>query len=287
MPGPHPPYPRTPFPSLSINVALTGGVLTAQRAPLLPLTTEQIVDDAQRAVAAGAAIVHIHVRDADGRPEWRKEAYAEPIAGIRERCPDALICATTTGRDGLDIARRTDVLALDGQLRPDMASMALGSFNFRHQASVTTVDEVELLARTIADAGVLPELEVFDLGHAAMACRLHAAGLVPERPYANVILGAVNTAPADARSLLALVDALPPGTVWAAGGIGSFQRVAVALAAAIGGHVRTGLEDNPDRHDGSDEPASNAWLVEQAAAFGRALGREPMPAGEVRALIGA
>lgn len=283
MASPFPPYPVTPYPPLLVNAALTGGVLTPERAPNLPLTAEQIVADAEQAVAAGAAIVHIHVRDADGRPEWRKEAYAEVVAGVRERCPGVLVCVTTTGRAGIDFAQRTNVLKLGGDVRPDMASLALGSMNFRHRASVTEVDEVERLAAAIADAGVLPELEVFDLGFAAMARRLHDRGLIPERPYANLILGSVNTAPADARSLIALVDALPLGTTWAAGGIGAFQRVANALAVAIGGHVRVGLEDNPDLPGG--DPATNAELVAAAVELGRGLSREAMSPEEARELV--
>lgn len=286
MPDPYPPHPLTPYPPLLINAALTGGVLTPERAPRLPMTTEEIVADGERAVAAGASIVHVHVRDAEGKPDWRKEVYADVITGLRERCPGVIVCATTTGRGGISIERRADVLALEGAAKPDMASLALGSFNFRGGPSITSVDEIEWLAAAIRDAGIIPELEVFDLGMVSMTRRLVLAGLVPERPYANLILGAVNTAPANARALQSLVDALPEGATWAAGGVGSFQRTAIALAAVIGGHVRTGLEDNPDRHDGSDAAANNAFLVEQAAAFGRALGREPMDVRSARAEIG-
>lgn len=285
-PGPFPPYPVTEYPGILINAALVGGVLTKDRAPKVPITAEAIVADAESAVGLGASIVHIHVRDSHGRPEWRKEAYAEVILGIRERCPGVIICATTTGRDGISIDQRADVLALEGAARPDMASLALGSFNFKSGPSVTTVEEIEELARRIADAGVLPELEVFDLGFAAMARRLHAKGLIPQRPYANLILGSLNTAPADARSLLALVDQLPAGTIWAAGGLGSYQHIANALSVLVGGHVRTGLEDNPDRGDESGEPADNAWLVARAADFAREFGRMPLSSTQSRALLG-
>lgn len=285
-PDVHPPFPRTEFPRLLINAALTGGVITRERAPNLPVTTEQIVADAVRVHAAGAAVVHLHVRDHDGRPEWRKEVYAEVIAGIRESCPALIICASTTGRAGISLDQRTDVLSLDGNLKPDMASLALGSFNFRTGPSITSVDDVERLAATIRDAGVVPELEVFDLGMAAMAHRLQGLGLIPERPYANLVLGVLNTAPANMRSMLALSDALPAGAVWAAGAIGSYQPVVHALALAAGAHVRTGLEDNPDRHDGSGIPASNQWLVERVVANGELLGREPIGPAEARELLG-
>jgi uncharacterized protein (DUF849 family) len=283
---PFPPHPLTPYAPLLINAALTGGAIGRERAPRLPITTEEIVEDGSLAFDAGARILHIHVRDADGRPEWRREAYEPVILGLRERCPGAILCVTTTGRDGLTIEQRVDVLALTGDAKPDMASLAMGSFNFREAPSITSIDQIETLAAAIRDAAIIPELEVFDLGMAAMARRLSERGLLESRPYANLLLGAPNTAPADARSLIALVDALPPSAVWAGAGLGSFQQTVNALAVFIGGHVRTGLEDNPDRGDGSDEPADNVWLVERAVALAESAGRAVATPVQARAMVG-
>lgn len=281
---PYPPHPLTPYDPLLINAALTGGVLDRRRAPELPITTEAIIEAGARAFAAGARILHVHVRDDDAEPEWRREAYEPVILGLRERCPGVIVCATTSGRRGISLEQRADVLKLTGDARPDMASLAMGSFNFRDGPSVTTVEEIERLGAAIRDAGIVPELEVFDLGMAAMAERLVDRGFVKERPYANLILGSVNTAPADARSMLALIETLPDGTTWAAAGLGSYQQTANALAVFVGGHVRTGLEDNRDRCDG--EPADNEWLVARAVALAESAGRSIATTDQAREMIG-
>ncbi|MBI5104236.1 MAG: 3-keto-5-aminohexanoate cleavage protein [Solirubrobacterales bacterium] len=257
-------------------------VATRERVPHVPLTAEEIADDAERCFAAGATVVHLHARDAAGRPDWRREATAELVVEVRRRCPGIVVCATTSGRDVADVDRRADVLALEGEARPDMASLTLGSLNFSTGPSVSAIATVHELARRMAAAGIRPELEVFDLGMAHLAHRLVRDGLAPAPRYANLMLGFPNGAPADARSLVALVDALPPGTAWAAAGLGDFQLPANALAVAMGGHVRTGLEDNP-LLDG--EPATNEALVARAAVLGLAAGRRLATPAEARALL--
>ena len=230
---PYPAHPLTPFPPLIINVALTGIVPTRERVPHVPLTAEEIVDDAERCVAAGATILHVHVRDGAGAPEWRRASYAGVIAGLRERCPGAIVCVTTSGRAGGSVAQRTDVLELDGDLLPDLASLTLGSVNFPSGASVSDIGTIEALAARFAERGVRPELEIFDLGMAHLAHRLVRRGLLNGPLHANLLLGFPNGAPANARSLVALTDALPDEvTSWAAGGFGAYQQSAGALAVA-------------------------------------------------------
>lgn len=285
-PFPYPAFPLTPYPPLLVNAALTGMVPVRARVPHVPVTAQQIADDAERCFVAGATIVHLHARDADERPDWRRDTYAEVIPEIRRRCPGIVVCATTSGRDEPDVDRRGDVLTLTGEARPDMASLTLGSLNFRTGASVTSIATVEELARRMRDAGIAPELEVFDLGMAHLAHRLAERGLLPARPYANLLLGFSNSAPADARSLVALVDALPAGTAWAAAGFGAFQGPANALAVAMGGHVRTGLEDNPYLDHVTRTPATNAELVARAVAHAAALGRPVATPAEARRRLG-
>lgn len=283
---PYPSHPRTPYAPLLINAALTGQVLTTARAPHLPVTADAIARDAEACLAAGASIVHLHARDAAGRPEWRAEAYRPIIAAVRERAPEAIVCVTTSGRDVTDLERRADVLTLRGDDRPDLASLTLGSLNFHTGASVNAPDTIERLAERMADAGIKAELEIFDLGMAHLAHRLQVRGLLGDTLYANLMLGFANGAPADARALVALVDALPAATVWAAAGLGAFQRPANALAVAIGGHVRTGLEDNPDLDDQGQVPARNVELVRRAVALADAAGRPIASAADARALLG-
>ena len=284
---PYPAHPLTPFPPLIINAALTGIVPTRERVPHVPLSAAEIVADAERCAAAGASVLHVHVRDAVGDPTWERAAFAEVVTGIRERCPGVLVCATTSGRSGAGFAQRTDVLELDDPVRPDLASLTLGSVNFPAGVSVNAIDTVEALARRMADRGVRPELEIFDLGMAHLAHRLLRKGLLEGPLWANLMLGFPNGAPANARTLVALVDALPDAvTAWAAGGFGAFQQPAGMLAAAMGGHIRTGLEDNPFLDHATRTPATNAALVERAAVQARAAGREVATTAQARAILG-
>jgi len=283
---PFPAHPRTPYLPLVINVALTGMVLDRGRAPHLPLRADEIAADAELCVAAGATILHLHARDAAGAPEWRRDVYARLVTAVRERCPDCVLCVSTSGRAHPELAQRGDVLSLRGDDRPDMASLTLGSLNFAQGPSVNAPAMIEALAAQMQEAGITPELELFDLGMAHLAHRLQQRGLIGARPYANLMLGFPNTAPADARSLTALIDALPAGTTWAAAGLGAYQRPANALAIAIGGHVRTGLEDNPDLDDVTRVPATNRELVERAVALATAAGRTIATAAQTRALLG-
>jgi uncharacterized protein (DUF849 family) len=283
---PYPAHPRTPYAPLIVNAALTGMVAQRERFPAVPLSAAEIADDAQRCYAAGATIVHLHARDAQGRPDWRRGAYAELIPEIRRRCPGVVVCATTSGRDVGALELRADVLLLDGDARPDMASLTLGSLNFHTGPSVNAIATIEGLATRMAAAGIVPELEIFDLGMAQLAHRLLAHGLLTAPLYANLMLGFPNSAAADARALVALVDALPAGVTWAAAGLGAYQAPANALAVAIGGHVRTGLEDNPWLDAAGTRPASNGELVERAVAMAAAVGRDVATPAETRSILG-
>jgi len=278
----HVPHPLRPYEPLIVNAALTGMVPRRSEVPAVPVTAEQIVESAVACVDAGASILHLHARDADQAPEWRREAYGEFIPAIREARPDAVICVTTSGRDAAELARRADVLDLEGAARPDMASLTLGSLNFRTTASVNAPDTIVALAERMASRGIRPELEIFDTGMAYLASELLDRGILQPPLYANLILGSVNTAPATNRALANLVDALPPGTTWAAGGIGPFQLPMNAMAVFMGGHVRTGLEDNPTYDAARTRPATNEGLVARVAELARIADRPLATPAEVR-----
>jgi 3-keto-5-aminohexanoate cleavage enzyme len=282
----HVPHPLRPYEPLIVNAALTGMVPTRAQVPHVPVTPEQIISDAVACVGAGATILHLHARREDESPAWERDAYAASIPGIRAQCPDAVICVSTSGRDVAEFERRADVLDLSGDARPDMASLTLGSLNFRTSASVNAPDTIVRLAERMAERGIRPELEVFDTGMAYLAAELLDRGVLHGPLYANLILGSVNTAPATARSLAHLVDALPPGTVWAAGGLGPFQLPMNAMAIFMGGHVRTGLEDNPTYDAERTRPATNPGLVGRVAELAATAGRRLATATEVRERLG-
>ncbi len=282
----HVPPPLRPYAPLIINVALTGMVPRRERVPHVPVTAEQIIEDAHACFQAGASIVHLHARAADESPEWKREAYEAFIPEIRRLCPGLVVCATTSGRTFGKLEQRADVLSLEGAAKPDMASLTLGSLNFRDVASVNAPETISALAERMAATGIRPELEIFDSGMAYLANTLHADGLLPEPMYANILLGSPNTAPARMGDLAHLVDALPSDVVWAAAGIGAFQLPMNAMAVFAGGHVRTGLEDNPHLDHLTRTPATNAQLVGRVAELAHVAGRAVSAVAETRAALG-
>lgn len=284
--GPHVPPPLRPYEPLIINVALTGMVARRGDSPNVPLSADDIVADGAACVAAGASILHIHARGDDGAPDWRRDAYKPILAALRQRCPDAVLCVTTSGREVGDVAKRADVLDLNGATRPDMASLTLSSLNFSTQASVNEPGVVRELAEAMAARGIRPELEIFDTGMAYVASELLHRGVVQPPVYANLLLGGPSTAPATPGALWQLVSLLPAGTTWAAGGLGAYQLPANAFAVFAGGHVRTGLEDNLWLDAGRERRATNVELVERVVELARIAGRPIATPAEARERLG-
>jgi uncharacterized protein (DUF849 family) len=274
------------FDKLIINAALTGMVPTKQDNPNVPVTPAEIVADARRCREAGASIVHIHARDEHGQPTYRKEIFAEIIAGIRQSCPELLISVTTSGRVHREFAQRADVLTLEGALKPDFASLTLGSMNFPNQASVNAPETIRDLATTMNHRGIVPELELFELGMADYAKYLIDRGVLKPPLYANILLGSRGTLAATPQNLVMMVNALPEKTTWSAAGIGRAQFFVNSMAIAMGGHVRVGLEDNLWYDDVRTQPATNAGLVERLVKLAQCIGRKIASPADARAIIG-
>ena len=284
--SPQPPHPLTPYPPLIVNAALTGMIPRRATVPHVPVTPDQIVADAAACYEAGATIVHLHARAADETPTWRRAAYEAFVPAIRERCPGVVVCVTTSGRMFAALEQRADVLDLADGARPDMASLTLGSLNFRDGASTTSLEMVHALAERMAERGIKPELEVFDLGMAAYARTLLDEGIAAEPLYANVLLGNLNSAPATARALALLVDELPERSVWAAAGIGDFQLPANGRGVFMGGHVRVGLEDTRWLDRAAGVHATNEQLVRRVVELARVAGRRVASPEETRVMLG-
>ena len=281
-----PPHPVTPYHPLIVNAALTGMVPRRAKVPHVPIEPGEIVEDSSACAASGASILHLHARDPLGEPEWRRESYERFLPEIRERHPELVLCVTTSGRTFPDLEQRADVLELTGDAKPDMASLTLGSLNLRREASVNAPDTILRLAERMGRAGIKPELEVFDSGMAQLAWELLERGLVEPPLYANILLGGPNTAPARVQDLAHLVDSLPDGTVWAAGGFGAFQLAVNGMAVFVGGHVRTGLEDNPWLEFPRRTPATNPQLVERMTRLADLAGREVASPVQARKALG-
>jgi uncharacterized protein (DUF849 family) len=284
--GPEEPYPLKPYDKLIINVALTGMVPCKKDTPFVPITADEIVGDALRCVSAGASILHIHARDDTGTPTHRAETFARIIEGIRSESPEAVICVTTSGRTHNEFAKRSEVLDLDGSVRPDMASLTLGSHNFPTQASINSPEMIRNLAEKMAERGIKPELEVFEPGMVNAAKYLLKRGYFSPPLYFNLILGSVYSTQARVSDLAYLVGELPPEALWAGGGIGVFQLPVNVASMVMGGHVRVGIEDCIWYDSAKRELTANERSVRRLARIAAELGREIATPGEARAMLG-
>ena len=270
---------------LVIN-ALTGMVPRRRDFPAVPEQPDQITGDVAACMAAGATNIHLHARDIHGEPSVSREIYAGILRKVRAVTGDAVICVSTSGRFHRLFEERSAVLDLDGDLRPDLASLTLGSLNFPKGASVNEPETIRRLADAMNERGIVPELEVFDLGMLDYAHYLIARGVLRPPFVFNLLLGSLGTLSATAENLAMLVHRLPAESYWQAAGIGRAQWPMNALAVTMGGHVRTGLEDNlymdPERRD----LATNPRLVSRIAGLATALGRPLATAADARRLIG-
>jgi 3-keto-5-aminohexanoate cleavage enzyme len=267
---------------LIINLAPTGMVPTRADTPYVPLTPAEVAADVRRCRDAGAAIVHLHPRDGDGQPTQDPAIAADFIRAVRAEVPDILVCITTSGRRNPELDGRSAVLDLDGDARPEMASLTLGSLNFPKQASVNAPATIQGLAARMRERRIVAEWEVFDLGMLDYATYLRTKGLLADPVYVNLLLGSLGTLQATPFNLALAVERLPAGATWAATGIGRHQFAMNRLAIAMGGHVRVGLEDNLWWDDERTELATNPRLVERLVTIARAMGREPASPDDVR-----
>ena len=266
-----------------ICVAITGSLPTKSDNPAVPISIAEQVESTQAAFEAGAAIVHCHVRDDEGRPTAEPARFARLKAELVKHCPGMILQFSTGGRSGAGTARGAML-----SLRPDMASLAVGSNNFPARVYENPPDLVAWLAAEMRAYAVKPELEVFDLSHLFKAAEMVREGQLAEQPYVQFVMGVKNAMPADRAVFDFYVETcrrLLPGALWCAAGMGRHQLELNQWCIAAGGHVRTGLEDNV-RLDRRTLAPSNAALVKRAADLCGEHGRRPATAAEARALLG-
>lgn len=266
-----------------ISVAITGSVPRKKDNPALPVTVPEQVESTHEAYEAGAALVHVHVRNEDESPSSDPEKFAAFLAGIRRYCPDMIVQFSTGGR-GRALEQRGSML----HLRPDMASLATGSVNFPTIVYENPPDFVRHLAAQMHELGIKPEIEVFDLAMLYNTVDLVAEGLIAPPPHVQFVFGVKHALPARRDILefeVAKLRELLPGATWTAAGIGRHQLEVAGWALEMGGHCRTGLEDNIrlDRHTLAP---SNAALVRHVAEMAAAHGRPVATAREARAMLG-
>lgn len=267
---------------LIIQIAPTGVIPTKDMTPHVPVTPDEIAEDTYRTYRRGVSMVHVHARDEQGLPTTRKDVFEEIFEKIRKKCPDIIICATTSGRFQSDPRERAEVL----DLGPEMATLSVGSVNFFDHPSINPPDTVAFLARRMHAKGVKPELEIFEPGFINTARHLTKRGIIHPPLHFNLLLGSLGSIPADFRDLGYLVESLPPGNTWSGAGIGRFQCQINAAAILMGGHVRTGVEDAIYFDHDQKILATNEALVERIGRIAGELGREIATPEEARKILG-
>ena len=280
------PYPLTPYQTLVINVCLTGMIPAKDMTKFVPVTPEEIIEDAVKVYDAGARIVHVHARDNEGKPTWKASVYEKILSGIRRERPELVCCVSTSGRNWPEFERRSEVLHITGSAKPDMASLTLGSLNFPTGASVNAPDMIRKLAETMKEKDIKPELEVFDMGMIGFAKYLERKGVLEGRTYFNLLLGSLGSVHATIGNLSTLVAALPGNSFWVAAGIGMFQLPMNVAAIVAGGGVRVGIEDSIHFDYTRKKLATNVDLVRRVARIAEEMQRSIARPDEVRDLIG-
>ena len=265
-----------------ITVAITGAVPRKADNPAVPVTPAEQIESTHEAFEAGAALAHIHVRNEDQTPSSDPALFAVVQEGIAKHCPGMIIQFSTGGR-GRDQSLRGKPL----YLKPDMASLATGSVNFPNGIYENHPELIAGMAKEMLERGIKPEVEVFDLSMLYSARRLVDQGLLATPVHVQFVMGIVNAMPVRREILDFLLRELPeilPGATWTAAGVARHQLQVNRWAAELGGHLRTGLEDNL-RFDKTRLAASNAELVALAAEQCEEFGRHPATPAEARALL--
>lgn len=270
---------------LIVNLAPTGMIPTKDMTPHVPVSAEEIVIDALQCASLGASMVHIHARDKAGVPTFEPEIFRDIITAIRRKNKDIILAVTTSGRTYNEYEKRSAVLDLTGDAKPDMASLTLSSVNFNKVASMNSPDMIVALVRKMREEGIKPELEVFDLGMINFAHYLIGKGLLTPPYYFNILLGNIAAAQAKLLHLGLLVSELPHDSVWSVTGIGDSQCRMNAIGIVAGDGVRVGLEDNIWFDEERTKLATNAMLVERIATMAKVLGREIAAPAEVRDML--
>ena len=264
---------------LIITAALTGNVPTREQNVNLPVTPEEIAEDARRCAEAGASIFHLHARDSQGKPTLDASVYLAVARAVKQKVPEAIIQLSTGGRAG----RNWEDRAAPVRLLPEMGSFTTGSNNMPGMIYENSPQFIEYLAQVYQETGVKPEIEVFEAGMINNAGFLVRKGYLKPPLHFNFVLGAPGSMPGTIRNMVFLSDSIPAGSTWTVAGIGRSQ---IPLAAAVipaGGHVRVGLEDNLYLPDGT--PASNPVLVEKVVRITKEIGREVASPNEARRIL--
>jgi 3-keto-5-aminohexanoate cleavage enzyme len=262
-----------------ITAAMVGAEVTREQQPHLPITPAEIIASAVECYEAGAAIIHIHVRDAAGNATQDAALFREVVEGIRAHCP-VITQVSTGGAVWMSAEERLQSI----ECGPDMATLTTGTVNFGNDVFMNNRGLVETFARRLRDAGIVPEIEIFDTGMIDEALRLRGMGLIGDPLHFDFVMGVPGGIGPDPAHLVHMVRSLPPGSSWSVAGMGRHQLTLATIALAMGGHVRVGFEDNIYYRKGQ-LARSNAELVARVARIAAELDRPVATPAQAREML--
>ena len=269
---------------LIITAAICGAEVTKEQNPNVPYTVEEIVREAKSAVDAGAAIVHLHVREDDGKPTQSHVRFQECTEAILKACPNVILIPSTGGAVGMTPDERLD--STNTTPIPEMATLDCGTCNFGDEIFDNTMPTMRAFGKRMIEKGIKPEYECFEMGHLDTILKMARKGEAPGAPMQfNFVLGVPGCTPATVANLCWLVNGIPAGSTWTVTGVGRHAFPMAAAAIAMGGNVRVGFEDNLYLEKGV-LAKSNGELVEKVVRIAKELGRPIATSDEAREILG-
>jgi 3-keto-5-aminohexanoate cleavage enzyme len=265
---------------LIITAAICGAEVTKEDNPNLPVTADELAQEALKAEKAGASIIHLHVRDQNGIPTQNKEVFKKAIDKMREYGVKAIIQPSTGGAAGMTWEERIQSI----YLKPEMATLDCGTTNFGDEVFINDLPLMRNFAKEMEKLDVLPELECFEVGHIYNALKLKKEGLLNKHLHFDLVLGVPGAMPASIKNLLFMVEHLPDDATWTAAGVGRYQLELAYHTIIMGGHVRVGFEDNIFYKKG-ELAKSNAQLVKRIVRLAEEYGREIAAPFEARQIL--
>ncbi|WP_319510891.1 3-keto-5-aminohexanoate cleavage protein [uncultured Draconibacterium sp.] len=259
-----------------VNFCPTGMIPNKKDTPHIPVSASEIIEQVHEAYEMGITIAHLHARDKNEVPTYRKGVYQTIFEGVRKHCPELVICGSTSGRNFPEFEKRSEVI----ELKPDMCSLTLSSLNFPKQASLNAPEMIGQLIVKMRKYGVAPELECFDFGMINYGKYLLKKQMMEGRQYWNLIFGNIAGMQSIESHFQLALDDLPANHYVGLGGIGKFQLPTIEWAVNHGKGVRVGLEDNIWWNRKNDELASNIQLIKYVHTLIEKAGKELMPAKE-------
>jgi len=263
---------------LIITAAICGAELTRKETPYLPITPEELSDEAQKCFEAGAGIVHLHVRDKEGKPSQNSEIFTETVNLIRKKAPKLIIQVSTGGAVWMAAEERLGSLSS----KPDMATLTTGTCNFGDDVFMNKKEMILKFLEKMNDLKIMPEFECFDMGHISFANYLIKKELIKRDHYHfDFVMGVPGAINASVPNLIRMMEEIPQSASWTVAGIGRNEVLLGTAAIVLGGNVRVGMEDNLYLSKGI-LAKSNAELVEKIVRISREIGREIASPEEVK-----